>query len=214
MAKLKFRYLTVVLLLLATSAVVHALQHSQEQDGEAGLANLRYIPMQVSKWQGEEFPLEERIYDILETRAIIHRSFRSSEGENVFLSVVHYHDTKVDFHQPESCLGGIGLKTEKTTKAVSLRSGDETRTFNLARLVSTHQNGKSLVYYFYKAGPFIGSNYTLMRLNIAANKMMRNDTKGSLIRISTELIPGRENNAETLLLGFLQDLFPYIEKTL
>lgn len=211
---MKFRYLTIVLLLFVTTVVVHALQYSPDQDDEAGLADLQQVPMRVGEWQGEEFPLEERTYDILETRAIIHRSFRSFEGENAFLSVVHYHDTKVGFHQPEECLGGIGLKTEKTTKAISLRSGDETISFNLARVVSTHQNGKSLVYYFYKAGPFVGSNYMMMRLNIAANKMMRNDTKGSLIRISTELIPGRENNAETLLLGFLQDLFPYIEKSL
>jgi len=212
MTNLKLRYVTAILLLILTSAVVHSLQYRPSHDDESGLATLRTIPLKIGEWQGEEYPLEEKVYDILETRAIIHRSFTTNSGRNVFLSIVHYHDTKVDFHGPEACLGANGLQLEKTTKTVTLHSNGRSITFDLARMISSNTQGKTLIYYFYKTGRFVGSSYLMMRLNIAANKMIRNDTKGSLIRISTNFIPGREKEAEKVLLGFTQDLFPYIDK--
>ncbi|WP_136795761.1 exosortase C-terminal domain/associated protein EpsI [Desulfosediminicola ganghwensis] len=214
MTSITFRYIAAILLLISTSAVVNALQYTAKHDDETGFAILRQIPSQIGEWQGRDYPLEEKVYDILETRSIIHRSFNSDSGQNAFLSIVHYHDTKVDFHRPESCLGGRGVELEKTTKAVTLQSNSEPITFDIARIISTSSNGKTLVYYFFKANRFIGSSYLMMRLNIAANKMTGNDTRGSLIRISTNYTPGRETEAETVLLGFLQDLFPHIENLL
>jgi len=214
MENLKLRYITTILLLILTSAVVHTLQYRPSHDDESGLVVLRTVPFKIGEWQGEEYPLEEKVYDILETRAIISRSFTTNSGKNIFLSIVHYHDTKVDFHAPESCLGANGLQLEKTTKTVTLHSNGKSVTFDLARMISSNTQGKTLVYYFYKAGRFVGSSYLMMRLNIAMNKMIRNDTKGSLIRISTDFIPDREKEAEKVLLGFTQELFPYIEKLL
>lgn len=212
MKNLKLRYIATILLLFFTSAVVQALQYRPRHEDDSGLATLRSVPIKIGEWQGEEYPLEETVYDILETRAIIHRSFTTNSGKNVFLSLVHYHDTKVDFHAPEACLGGNGLQTEKTTKTVTLHSNGKSVTFDLARMITSNPQGKSLVYYFYKTGRFVGSSYLMMRLNIATNKMMRNETKGSLIRISTNFIPGKEKEAEQVLLDFTQDLFPYIDK--
>lgn len=214
MTNLKFRYIIVILLMVLTSAVVQALQYAPDQDDEAGLATLQTVPFRFSKWQGTEHPLLEEVYDILETRAIIHRSFTSDEGSNAFLSIVHYQDTKVGFHEPESCLGAKGLKLDKSTKTVTIQTNGQSKTFNLSKLISTNENGSTLVYYFYKAGQFIGSNYLKMRLNIAFNKLTSNDTKGSLIRISTNLTPGREKEAERILVDFLQDLFPYVNNSL
>jgi len=214
MTSVKFRYVAAILLLISTSAVVNALQRTPYQNDEAGFAILRQIPTQIGKWQGRDYPLEEEVYDILETRSIIHRSFKTDNGHNSFLSIVHYHDTKVDFHRPEACLGAKGVELEKTTKSVTLQSNTEPITFDIARMISTNNDGQTLVYYFYKAGRFVGSSYLMMRLNIAFNKISRNDTKGSLIRISTNYAPGKEAEAETVLQGFLQDIFPHIEKLL
>jgi len=58
----------------------------------------------------------------------------------------------------------------------------------------------------------MGSNYIKMRLSIAANKFSQNDTKGSLIRISTTLNPKDETKASSLLITFLEDLVPHVQK--
>jgi EpsI family protein len=197
-----------------TAFVTYNLQYVSSQDDETGLAVLQAIPMQVGKWKGQDVSLDETVYEILETRAIIHRSFTADNGSNVFLSVVHYNDTKVDFHAPESCLGAIGEKTTKTTKTITLFSGEQQRTIDIAEIIATRATGQTLTYYFFKSGQFIGSNYIKMRLSIAANKFARNDTRGSLIRISTTLIPGNEAAAESVLIDFVEDFFPYIQQSL
>jgi EpsI family protein len=215
MANLKFRYFTVLLLLAVTATAVSSLQYVSSQDDEAAFADLQAIPVQIGEgWLGQDFRLEEMVYDILETRAIIHRSYVGQNGQDVFLSVVHYSDTKVDFHAPEACFGGSGLKTVKTSKTITYMSGDGPTTLDVAKLVTTRPNGKTVTYYFYKSGDFLGSNYIKMRLNIAANKLLRNDAKGSLIRISTVMRPGHEAEAESLLIEFLQDLLPYVHQSL
>jgi EpsI family protein len=214
MANLKYRYLIVVLLLAVTASVVNGLQYSSEID-DSEAADLLPIPLQIAEfWQGQDFPLEEMVYEILETRAIIHRSYTRNNGENVFLSIVHYSDTKVDFHAPEACLGGRGLKTEKTDKTISFQSGDEQIALDVAEIMTTTSTGKTLTYYFYKSGDFVGSNYIKMRLSIAANKLFENDARGSLVRISTNFEPGKKAEAESLLAGFLQDLYPNIIQSL
>jgi len=214
MANLKFRYVIVTLLLTVTAFMVYILRYDSSPDDETGLAILQTIPMQVGKWKGQDVFLDETVYEILATRAIIHRSFISEKGDNVFLSVVHYHDTKVDFHTPEACLGGRGEKTTKTTKTITLFTGDQQRTFNIAEIIATRASGQTLTYYFFKSGLFLGENYIKMRLSIAANKLSRNDTRGSLIRISTSLIPGNKLVAEALLINFLEEILPYVSQAL
>jgi len=199
---------------MVTAFVINSLQYDSSQDDETGLAILQAIPMQVGKWKGQDISLDETVYEILETRAIIHRSFTADNGDNIFLSVVHYHDTKVDFHAPEACLGGRGEQTTKITKTITLFSGAQQRTIDIAEIIAVRATGQTLTYYFFKSGQFIGSNYIKMRLSIAANKLARNDTRGSLIRISTTLIPGNEAAAESVLIDFVEDFFQYIQQSL
>lgn len=210
----KSRYLAVAILLVATTLVVSVLQYDSSQNKGIDSAALQSIPMQFGKWIGEDSPLDEKVYEILETRAIIHRSYRNSNGDDVFLSIVHYNDAKVDFHAPEACIGGGGMEAIKIAKTVTLSYGTERRNIELAELVTTRTSGQTLTYYFFKAGKFVGSNYIKMRLGIAANKLVKNDTSGSLIRISTTLIPGKKEMAESTLLTFIEDIFPVVQRNL
>lgn len=211
MGKLVSRYLIVILLLLATATAVGNLRYSADLNNETSLKDILAIPMRLGDfWQGQDFPLEEMVYEILETRAIIHRSFFGPQNENVFLSVVHYADTKVDFHAPEACLGGLGQKTTKNNKQILLLVDGERTLLDVAEIVATRTNGKSLTYYFYKSGEFIGSSYIQLRLNIATNKLLRDDARGSLIRVSTDFSPQEKAKAEKRLALFLNDLLPYV----
>ena len=202
--------------MVITASAVNSLQYDVTLNDESGLEDIQSIPMQIGHfWQGHDFPLEEMVYEILETRAIIHRAFTGPQNENVFLSVVHYADTKVDFHAPESCLGGQGLSTEKINKTIHLNSEGQEIDLDIAELITTKKSGQTLTYYFYKSGYFVGSNYIKMRLSIAANKLFKNDTRGSLIRISTSIKPsGETEKAESTLTRFLQDFFPHVQQKL
>ena len=214
MANLKFRYIIVALLLSATAAAASFLKYDATQNDESNLTDLQKIPMQIGEWNGKDFPLDESVYAILETRAIIHRSFVSDRGEDVFLSIVHYNDTKVDFHAPEACLGGRGLKTIKTDKAITLFSDEKQKVVDVAQIVTNRASGQTLTYYFFKSGSYVGSNYIKMRLSIAINKMTNKNTRASLIRVSTSLNSRNESLAEARLINFIEAFYPYIHQSL
>ena len=214
MADLKLRYLIVAILLAATATVVSALQLNSSKDETAELADLQGIPMQIGKWRGQDLSLDESVYEILETRAIIHRNYTDGQGNTVLLSIVHYQDTKVDFHAPEACLGGRGLRTTKTKKKLSVQLKKSKKiSLEVAEILSKNNDQQQLSYYFYKSGDFLGQNYIKLRLMIAKNRLVDRDSSGSLIRISTTLNRS-EDHASNILLKFLNELLIYTDISL
>ncbi len=114
MKTFKIRYLIAVMLIAITAIVVHLLQYDSQYNNTAAIEAINKIPLRVASWTGHDVHLDNRIYEILDTKAIIHRAYVSDKGDEVFLSIVHYADTKVDFHAPEGCLGGRGIEAEKS----------------------------------------------------------------------------------------------------
>ena len=199
MSSLTSRYIIVILLLGLTASAVFALQYDSHQDEMAGLAALKKIPMHIDGWTGQDIPLDEKVYDILETRAILHRTYHNKQGDSILFSIVHYNDTKVDFHAPEACLGGLGQRTRKEIKTLKLSIDGKLMSLQVAEIIATAPRSRSVSYYFYKTGNFIGQDYIKMRLSLAKNKLFKGDTSGSLIRFSANYIDdvdrsGKEEN--------------------
>jgi len=211
---MKNRYLWLILILLLQVLVLRAVSYDTEITAAEGLDAVSKIPHSFADWKGTDYPLDPRVYNILETRSIIHRSYENNKGQKVFLSIVYYADTKVDFHAPEACLGGQGIKTEKSSDTVLI---DKLKTMlTVSRLVQTSEHGKNdLVYYFFKAGPFMGRSYLRLRLHLIMNKFSKQSHSGSLIRVSTRLgLNGNDAQATSLLKRFINDVEPFIVKFL
>jgi len=210
---MKSRYLTLAGLLLLTAIFIRIVSYDTYNNPEQGINAIAKIPMQIGQWQGKDIPLEENIYEILETRSIIHRLYSSPSGENVFLSLVYYTETKVDFHAPESCLGGQGVKVTKDEKAVLLNSGGQKIQLAVNQLLRKDDNDNTLVYYFYKAGKFLGNDYIRLLLNLVLNKLLGAKVKsGALIRVSTPVArdQGGEKKAQIELRNFIEELYPFL----
>lgn len=207
---MKARYVTVVVLLLITAFIVRQVSYDTYNNPEEGISAIAHIPMQLGQWHGTDLPLEENIYEILETRSIIHRSYSSSSGANVFLSIVYYTETKVDFHAPEACLGGQGLRVNKEEKTILVRQSEKEIPIRLNQLLRKGDGPDTLIWYFYKAGDFLGEDYIKLRLNLAFNKLANNAKSGALIRISTPIPsdPDGEVKASSTLRGFLEEILP------
>lgn len=214
MKTFKGRYLTAVLLIAITAVVVHLLQYESQYDYTATVEAIKKIPLKIASWTGHDVPLDERIYKILDTRAIVHRTYRSDNGDDVFLSIVYYADTKVDFHRPEGCLGGSGIEAEKRVKTITIATIGGKQDVDIAEIVTDDNGDKALVYYFYKVGDFTGQNYIKMRMNVARNKLTKGDASGSLIRVSTPINLLNSNDATAILVSFLDEVFPAIAQIL
>lgn len=214
MGNLTVRCLTTAAMLLIASAFSGFINYSSFYKSEEGLQAISHIPERLGRWQGKDLPLDKQVYDILETKSIIHRNYISGMNLSVFLSVVYYTETKVDFHAPEACLGSSGVEIQKVPKVVNLKSGDQTIRLKVNQLIQRNGSENTLVYYFYKTGDFMGRSYILLRLNMAINKFGHGSRSGSLVRVSTPIGEKGPEQAARTLSEYLSDLYPYVEKYL
>lgn len=196
--------------MLFASVAVNFLSYNTYYKADAGIQAIQNIPLEMGKWHGKDIPLDNQTYEILETKSIIHRVYKSESGRKVFLSIVYYPETKVDFHAPEACLGGKGIVIKKTKKAVLFSTDNKNIKINLNQLIRRQGNGDGMVYYFYKAGKFIGESYIKLRLNLALNKFFNNTKSGALIRFSTPVISENTRDASSTLKDFLIELYPHL----
>jgi len=212
MANLTVRYLLVVFILSSTAIVIYKLKYDSSHDQTAGLAALQNIPMQFGNWQGEDLFLEESVYSILETRAIIHRKYSNEQDDSIYLSMVHYYDTKVNFHAPEACLGGRGERTKKINHKIEIKEGSNTYSLDIAKILSSSVNGTSVSYYFYRTGGFMGRSYIKMRFQLAQNAFKGLGKSGSLIRVTGHINNSKDQqNVEQLIKSFMEKLLPVIK---
>ena len=209
MEKISRRYFILTAVLLLTSAVVYFLSYDTFYKADAAVESIKKIPLQLGQWKGHDVALDKRVYDILETRAIINRNYVSN-GRSVFLSLVYYPETKVDFHAPEACLSGRGVQVSKSPQSIVINYRGRKVKIGVNQLIRRHNSSDVLYLYFYKAGKFVGRDYLKLRMNLAWNKFFSTRRSGSLIRVSTPTIGGSQEKASKLLANFIQDLYPYL----
>lgn len=212
MEKIANRYLVLVVILLVTTWLSNWLSYDRFDGAEAADIAVSKIPRTIGKWRGKDFPLDPEIYNILETRSIIHRRYVYN-GRSVFLSLVYYADTKVDFHAPEACLSGNSIQLEKSVANLNLRYDKRKITIPVNQLIREKGGQKELIYYFFKAGNFLGKNYIALRVHLAINKLS-SKRSGALIRISTPMKNVNTEQPSAILSDFAQQLYPYIMKNL
>lgn len=210
MKRLSSRFLTLTLVLGVSAILINFLAYDKYNDVKVGLQATEQIPLNFGKWRGEDVPLEKIVYEILETQAIIHRKYVSDDGYEVFLSIVYYSETKVDFHSPEGCLGGQGINVDKAQKKINIFKDGKHFQIELNQLIRQYANQQSLIYYFYKAGNFLGQSYIKLRFNLALNKFLSNEKSGALIRVSTPLNMKNMDDKSKILNKFIQEIIPFI----
>ncbi len=213
---MKSKYLLLILVMSFLAVGIQLVSYDKAVTVMQGVETVKQIPLRIGDWQGTDHRLDQLVYDILETKSILHRSYRNSQDQEVFLSLVYYEETKVDFHAPEGCMGGQGVKTEKTPAIINMvSSSGGTVPLEVNRLIQKQDNSTTLVYYFYKTGSFVGRNYIKLRLNLVLNKFKEAKKSGSLIRVSTPLSTNDNGkNSHDELESFINDLYPYLVKYL
>lgn len=215
MKKFKNRYIIVVGILIISAILMNFLSYEKYDNAQAGIQAIKQIPIILGQWKGHDFALEEIIYEILETKSIIHRNYTSNNG-SVFLSIVYYPQTKVDFHAPEGCLAGKGIQISKTVKEIVIDPVDTNSKVKLGvnQLIRQEKGKEELIYYFYRAGDFVGPNYIKLRLALALNKFTYQDPSGALIRCSTPFEKKFDQSAQERLKQFIELLYPLLIKYL
>ncbi len=208
------KYIIILVLFALSALVVNYLSYDTFGWTDDGFAAIGRIPHTIGEWRGKDLPLDPSVHELLETRTIIHRNY-TLNGTILLLSVVYYPQTKVDFHAPESCLGGQGIQTKSSSKTIDLHTPEGAAvSLDINEIVWERGTEESLVYYFYKAGSFVGNSYINLRLALALNKFASAEKSGSLIRVSIPVRFSNYKGAEATLQDFLGALYPYVIEAL
>ncbi len=209
----KKKYIIIIVLFALFAIVVNYLSYDTFNRVEDGFEAIGKIPYTIGEWWGKDLPLDSSVYEILETKAIIHRNY-TLHDTTILLSIVYYPETKVDFHGPESCLGGRGVRTQTLVKRIQLDYNGDTVDLDINTIIREYGEDKQVVYYFYKAGPFIGNSYIKLRFALALNKFTSTEKSGSLIRVSVPVYFSNHKEAEAALREFIEELYPHVIEAL
>jgi len=199
----------VLITLLAAAGLLSGWLSAQWYAPKGNGSYLKDFPVNHEGWMGEKIGMEKKVYDILETDALVLNSY-VKDGKPVLLAIVYYPDAKVDFHMPEACYSARGVKINKRIRPIALNA---IGTINVSELNIVRGGSKELIYYFFKSGNFMGNSYNRLRFNLVLNNLLSKEKSGALVRISTPVI-GEADDADSRLINFLDDFVPLFKKYL
>jgi EpsI family protein len=201
------RYLITVLLLIVTAFISFGAYSTVTRSSVLYTKN---IPMIIGNWYGNDIPIEERTYEVLETKDVLMREYKNPEGENVLLTIVYAQNNRKVAHPPEVCFEGSGWsRTNKETQVFSI--GNRSLEFN--KLTIQKGNEMQLVLYLYKSGDKFTPDYYSQQVNNIFNSILHKKTSSALIRITTSHKDDIQASTN-LISSFIGDVIPILEKSL
>lgn len=170
------------------------------------------LPLNIGRWVGYDSVVEDYVKLILETDDVIERNYLDGGSGNamVQLAVAFSSNNRRVAHPPEICYraGGWEVVNKKIFQIKGLPP--------LVRLVMDNGNRRrDVVFYFFKSGDEITSNYYQQQFNIAANQLLGRATASSLVRFSTTIRDNEDQlTAELRVVDFIRLMTPEIKRVL
>jgi len=202
--------ITVIILTVVALIAVPFYYYVPNSKEEASVSN---IPLELGDWKGKDLEIEERVFEILETRNLIMREYESKQGEKVYLYIVYSQDNRKVSHPPELCMEGEGL-TVKSKEVIPFVLSQNI-TIKANKFIIEGSKVRNLVVYWYKAGSAYMTDYLKQQLKVALDRLSFKRTCGALIRISVVL--SEEDDQEKklqLISNFCKELYPYLDKVI
>jgi EpsI family protein len=194
-------------LLLITAFITYGSYSTIDYSGELYTRN---TPLVIGNWYGKDFSMDDRTYEILETKDAIMREYVNQDGDGVLLALVFSMNNRKVAHPPEVCFVGSGWeRTVRDEKIVTIGN----REIKVNSLTLQKKSDKQVVLYLYKSGNKLTSNYYSQQLNIILNGMLHKDTSSALIRISS-ITNSNDDKALALTEKFAGEIIPVLEKLL
>jgi len=167
--------------------------------------------MVIGSWHGKDIPMDERTYEILETRDAFMREYVNFSNEKVLLTVVFDRDNRKVAHPPEVCFAGGGWsRTDRDIQSVTVGS----RTIKVNRLILQKGAEKQVVLYLYKAGGKLTPNYYAQQFSIILNGMLHKNTSSALIRMSSFVAGDDVEEAMERTKKFAGEVIPILKEHL
>ena len=211
MRTLKSRYIVAIVAMALVAPIALYFQFDVPPAASADV--FKAVPHQIGPWAmvSERGPSEDE-RRILETDAIMTRTYSKGETTQCDLSTVFARDNRRVAHPPEICYKGSGWAVESRSVEQFPVEGEPFRT---NRLLLLRGQVRLLVLYWYKAGPTCTENYLKMQWNIIKTHFSRRGSSSALIRVSA-VSPSPNDDEKTVatLREFAALAIPAINKAI
>ena len=205
MQKLTNRFIVLICLLVVTGSIVWL--HRFLYAGWKPMQELP-IPLKIGRWVGQEQPVAERVYKVLEADSVLIRNYFKGDNE-IWFAVVFYKDNQVGFHSPEACFGGLGNKVFKEG-TISVLIPEWNRTVKINQLRCKGPEGEKILFYFYEVGDFITDSYFKIRLKLLFDQLRFRRPGVALVELYSPVGSKGLDQAKDNLKDFLRHLIPQL----
>lgn len=192
----------VVLILVISGIIGFSFYFSAPVDSKD--APIKNFPLKIGDWKAEDIPLDERVYDLLETKNLILRDYQDPQGRKINFYVIYSRDNRKVSHPPEICLQGDGgTVVEKSPLKIS-------PAINANKLVMEKKTTRELAVYWYKAGSHYTANYVDQQIRMSWDRLLGKKTSLALIRVIAVV----ENNNDQEAMSRIREFCALIEPLL
>ena len=205
--KIDKSFIGIMILLVIVGGLSSILYCRQFRDSDQ--IKVSALPIQINEWKGEDLPVDERTYAILETRNLVTRRYTNPSEEDVYLYIVVSEINRKVAHPPEVCYTGDGVEiVEKDQVQFSVPGLKGPLSVN--SFVSRKDRAESLVFYWFKAGDKFTTNYIIQQAKVVWNQIIGKKSTAALIRLSVAIDNGDKEKAQNTLQEFSKKVVPAI----
>lgn len=195
-----------LVLLCAAGLMVHSISHRPEFIPER--TRFAAFPTTIGDWQGRPGRLDEGTQEYLGLDDYILSDYRKANGKGVNLYVAYYSSQRNGYapHSPLVCIPGGGWLI---TDLKRMTYNDRGTIIPFNRVIVEREGVKQIVYYWFdERGRKLANEYWA-KWYLLTDAIIKNRTDGSLIRLTTDVLPGEvESDADARLHAFMQDVVP------
>ena len=142
------------------------------------------FPYELGGWKGKEVPVDEKTYEILETRNVLSRLYENAAGQQMHLLLVGSFKDRRVAHPPEVCyLSSNFIILDEKEKTLPV-DGEQIAVKSFLARNERHPEHEELVVYLYKVGDRFTTSYYSQQLQFAADRLAKRDSGVLLIRLA------------------------------
>jgi EpsI family protein len=162
------------------------------------------IPSKVVDYRqiGQDFDIDERTRELLQTSTILIRNYRAPNRRPVQLTIVYAGSTRRSLHFPEVCLVGEGWEI------VRQESSNVGVLFTARRLILVKGEQSQAVLYWFKTGGHVTGNYFLNAWQWARNQITFGSPTSAMFKLTTPVSSDGEAGAFAALEDFAAKFAP------
>jgi EpsI family protein len=205
------RFSVAALLMVATAIFLRVRSHGEVFPSRL---TLQSFPHEIGNWSGSDVAIDKDTLQVLGPGDFLLRVYSDPQGNlpyiDLFIAYFPSQSTNDTMHSPKNCLPGSGWAPIESTRITLHVPGHVA--FPVNRYVIAKGDAKQVVLYWYWAHDRGVASEYWAKYYLVADSIRMNRSDGSLVRVTTPLLPGESSDvAQQRLLPFVAEIVPKLQ---